>query len=72
VLDFLGAEPAPPGWRPDLGRRVNAAPAADIPETLAAALAERYLEPLRALADEFGDPPARWLARAEALAGGHR
>ena len=68
VLGFLGADPSPSGWEPDFGRRVNAAPAADLPPELAAELAARYREPLRTLADEFGDPPARWLARAESLA----
>jgi hypothetical protein len=67
ILRFLGADPRPAGWQPDLGRRVNAAEATDLPPALARELAGRYRVPLRALAAEFGGPPARWLARAEAL-----
>jgi len=70
IFRFLGADPSPPGWQPDLGRRVNAAEPTDLPPELARELARRYCEPLRALAAEFGGPPARWLARAERLANG--
>ena len=68
VLRFLGVDPSPAGWTPDLGRRVNAAEASDLPPDLARELALRYREPLQTLAAEFGAPPARWLARANRLA----
>lgn len=68
ILRFLGVDPSPAGWQPDLGRRVNAAAATDLPPDLARELAVRYREPLRTLAAEFGGAPARWLARAERLA----
>lgn len=68
ILEFLGADPAIAHAAPDLGRRVNAAEATDLPRELAVELARRYREPLRVLANEFGGPPAHWLARAEALA----
>jgi hypothetical protein len=70
ILEFLGADPAIAPAAPDLARRVNAAETTDLPRELAVELARRYREPLRELAQEFGGPPARWLARAEALVGG--
>jgi hypothetical protein len=69
VLRFLGVDPAEPGYRPEPERRVNVARELEIPRDLERELAVRYLESLRSLAREFGEYPARWLARAERAAG---
>jgi hypothetical protein len=67
VCAFVGADPARVELTADRLNRFGPALPLAMPAALRRHLAQKYVEPIERLAEEFGEPPSRWLEQAETV-----